>query len=120
MMTEDRGHAEVEAEVEIGDEKDDEAGVVTATVPEGEAESAEVMSEDATIAGTETEKGDEVGARTDEKEMTTEKDVAGVAIGTGRGGEVEIAMIRGEKTAKNRREAARKIGRVADKRRFNL
>lgn len=119
-MTEDRGHAEVEAEVEIGDEKDDEAAVVTATVPEGEAESAEVMSEDATIAGTETEKGDEVGARTDEIETTTEKDAVGVAIGIGRRGEVEIAMTREEETTKNIREVGRKIGRAADKGRFNL
>ena len=112
-MIEDRaGHAE--AEVEIGDEKDDEVGVATATVPEGEARSAEVMSEDGTIAGTETEKGDEVGARTDEIETTTEKGVVEVA----RGSEVKIAMIRGEETAKNRREAGRKKGRAADNGRF--
>ena len=117
MGIHDQGHVEVGAEVEIGGEKD-EAGVVSATAPENEAESAEVTNENATIAETEIERKDEVGVQTDEVEMTTEKNGAEAERETEKEGEAEIAKIRGEEAPRKTKEAGKKTDRAADKWRY--
>lgn len=100
--------AEVKAPVEIGAEKEDEVEVGIVIAPEGGAGSAEVTSESATIAGTETEREGEAGAQKDEEGTRIENNGAEVAIGTGRKGEAEIAMIHGEETAGKREEVERR------------
>lgn len=110
-----RSHAEAEARVEIGGEKEDEVGVVTVTVPEGVAESALVTTENVTIAGTEKERGSEVEAREDEIETTTEKGGVEVAIRTGKGDEVVITKIPGEEAVRIKKEAEKETGHAADK-----
>lgn len=114
MVNGDQSHAEAAAEVEIGGEKNGEVGVVTATVPEDEAKSAEVMSEDAMTAGTETEREGEAGAQADGVETTIEKDGAEVATGTERGGGVRTVKILGEEAARKREEVARRTDHAAD------
>lgn len=112
MVNGDQSHAEAAAEVEIGGEKNGE--VVTATVPEDEAKSAEVMSEDTMTAGTETEREGEAGAQADGVETTIEKDGAEVATGTERGGGVRTVKILGEEAARKREEVARRTDHAAD------
>lgn len=118
MGIHDKGHVAAGAEVEIGGEKDDEAGVVSVTAPENEAESAEVTNENATIAETEIKRKNEVGVQTDEVEMTREKDGAEAERETEKEGEAEIAKIRGEEALKKTKEAGKKTDRAADKWRY--
>lgn len=118
MGIHDKGHVEAGAEVEIGGEKDDEAGVVSVTAPENEAESAEVTNENATIAETEIKRKNEVGVQTDEVEMTREKDGAEAERETEKEGEAEIAKTRGEEAPKKTKEAGKKTDRAADKWRY--
>ena len=91
MMISRPDHAE--AEVVIETEREDVVGVVIVIVPEGEVENVEATSEDAGIAGTETEIRGGAGALTDEGETTTKNDGAEVAIGKRRGGEVMIEIL---------------------------
>ena len=83
-------------------------------VPEGEVENAEATSEDAGIAGTETEIRGEAGAPTDEAETTTKNDGAEVAIGKGRGGEVQIEILLGEETAEKTEKVEKKNDHEVD------
>ena len=107
MMIGRQDHAE--AEVEIETEREDVVGVVIVIVPEGEVENAEATSEDAGIAGTETEIRGGAGAPTDEGETTTKNDGAEVAIGKGRGGEVMIEILLvGEETAEKTEKVEKK------------
>ena len=108
MMIGRQDHAEAEAEVEIETEREDVVGVVIVIVPEGEVENAEATSEDAGIAGTETEIRGGAGALTDEEETTTKNDGAEVAIGKGRGGEVMIEILSGEETAEKTEKVEKK------------
>lgn len=108
MMIGRQDHAE--AEVEIETEREDVVGVVIVIVPESEVENAEATSEDAGIAGTETEIRGEAGAPTDEAETTTKNDGAEVVIEKGRGGEVLIEILLGGETA----EKTEKVGKKND------
>jgi len=103
-----------EAEVEIGTEREDEVEVVIVIAPEGEVENAEATSEDAVIAGTETEIRGEAGAPTDEAETTTKNDGAEVAIGKRRGGEVLIEILLGEETAEKTEKVEKKNDHEVD------
>ena len=107
-------HAQAEAEVEIETEREDVVGVVIVIVPEGEVENAEATSEDAGIAGTETEIRGGAGAPTDEAETTTKNDGAEVAIGKGRGGEVLIEILLGEETAEKAEKVEKKNDHEVD------
>ena len=107
MMISRQDHAE--AEVVIETEREDVVGVVIVIVPEGEVENVEATSEDAGIAGTETEIRGGAGAPTDEAETTTKNDGAEVAIGKGRGGEVMIEILLvGEETAEKTEKVEKK------------
>ena len=107
MMISRQDHAE--AEVVIETEREDVVGVVIVIVPEGEVENVEATSEDAGIAGTETEIRGGAGAPTDEAETTTKNDGAEVAIGKGRGGEVTIEILLvGEETAEKTEKVEKK------------
>lgn len=114
-----QNHVVAEAEVAIvtAGEKNDEVGVTTATVHEGEVGNVGVTNEDATTAGTEIEGKNEAGAgaRADEAGTRTEKDEAEVEIETERGDEVLIVMNRGEEVTGTRKEVERKTGHAADK-----
>lgn len=112
MMIGRQDHAE--AEVEIETEKEDVVGVVIVIVPEGEVENVEATSEDAVIAGTETEIRGGAGAPTDEAETRTKNDGAEVAIGKGRGGEVLIEILLGEETAEKTEKVEKKNDHEVD------
>ena len=112
MMIGLQDHAE--AEVEIETEREDVVGVVIVIVPEGEVGNAEATSEDAGIAGTETEIRGGAGAPTDEAETTTKNDGAEVAIGKGRGGEVLIEILLGEETAEKAEKVEKKNDHEVD------
>ena len=114
MMIGSQDHAQAEAEVEIETEREDVVGVVIVIVPEGEVENAEATSEDAGIAGTETEIRGGAGAPTDEAETTTKNDGAEVAIGKGRGGEVLIEILLGEETAEKAEKVEKKNDHEVD------
>ena len=83
-------------------------------VPEGEVENAEVTSEDAVIAGTETEIRGGAGAPTDEAETTTKNDGAEVAIRKGRESEVLIEILPGEETAETTEKVEKKNDHEVD------
>lgn len=106
-----------EAEVEIGTEREDEVGVVIVIIPEGEVENAEATSEDAVIAGTETEIRGGAGAPTDEAETTIKNDGAEVAIRKGRESEVLIEILPGEETAEKTEKVEKKNDHEVDERR---
>ena len=112
MMMSRQDHAE--AEVVIETEREDVVGVVIVIVPEGEVENVEATSEDAGIAGTETEIRGGAGAPTDEAETTTKNDGAEVAIGKGRGGEVLIETLLGEETAEKTEKVEKKNDHEVD------
>lgn len=114
MMIGRQDHAEAEAEVEIETEREDVVGVVMVIVPEGEVENAEATSEDAGIAGTETEIRGGAGAPTDEAGTMTKNDGAEVAIGKGRGGEVQIEILLGEETAEKAEKVEKKNDHEVD------
>ena len=112
MMISRQDHAE--AEVVIETEREDVVGVVIVIVPEGEVENVEATSEDAGIAGTETEIRGGAGVPTDEAETTTKNDGAEVAIGKGRGGEVLIETLLGEETAEKTEKVEKKNDHEVD------